>query len=146
MAEIQLGQLAAQKAGSEDVKSFAQKMVTDHTDLNDEMKPFADSLGVHPPKKLSSKDQAEYNKLNSLSGDDFDKEYLAYMLRDHHEALREFRKESENTPDPSLTAAVDKGEAVIRQHTHMVTVLAKSKGVSLPGRAGMAANTASAPQ
>ena len=139
MAEIQFGQLASQKAGSDDVKSFAQKMVTDHTELNSEMKPFAESLGVHTPKKLNSKDQAEYDKLNGLSGDEFDREYLACMLKDHHEDLREFRKESENTPDPSLKAAVDKGEVVILQHTHMVTVLAKSKGVPVPGRGGMAA-------
>ena len=139
MAEIQLGQLAAQKAGSEDVKTFAQKMITDHTDLNNDLKPFADGLGVSAPKKLSSKDQAEYDKLNSLSGDDFDKEYLAYMVKDHHEDLREFRKEAESTTDPSLRAEVDKAETVIRHHTGMVSNLARSKGVSMPGR------TASAP-
>ena len=134
MAEIQLGQLAAQKSGSDDVKTFGQKMVSDHTDLNNEMKPLADSLGVLTPKKLSNKDQAEYDKLKGLAGDDFDKEYLAYMVKDHHEDLREFRKEAESTTDPSLKAAVDKGEAVILQHTRMVSSLARAKGVPMPGR------------
>ena len=77
-AEVQLGQLAAQKASSDDVKKFGQKMVDDHTALNDQMKPFAEAAGLQPPTKLSSKDQAEYDKLNGLSGDAFDKEYLAY--------------------------------------------------------------------
>ena len=46
LAEVQLGQLAAQKASSAEVKVFGQKMVTDHTMLNNEMAPIADSMGV----------------------------------------------------------------------------------------------------
>ena len=87
-AEVQLGQLAAQKGNSDEVKKFGQKMVDDHTALNDQMKPFAEAAGLQPPTKLSPKDQAEYDKLNGLSGDDFDKEYLAYMVKDHHIDLR----------------------------------------------------------
>ena len=137
MAEVKLGQLAADKAGSDDVKSFGQKMVTDHTQLNGALQPFASNLGVTAPKKLNPKDQGEYDKLNALSGDDFDKEYLAFMVKDHHEDLREFRKEAENTTDAALKTTVDKGEVIIRQHTRMVEGLARSKGVATPGRAGM---------
>lgn len=137
MAEIRLGQLAAEKGGSDDVKTFGQKMVTDHTQLSDALQPFASSLGVSTPKKLSAKDQAEFEKLSALSGDEFDKEYLAFMVKDHHEDLREFRKETENTADASLRETVQKGEATIRQHSRMVDGIARSKGIATPGRAGM---------
>ena len=132
MAEVQLGQLASEKASSEDVKAFGQKMVKDHTQLNEEMKPIAESMGVMLPKKLSSKDQAEYDKLNGLSGEEFDKEYLTCMVKDHHADLREFRMEAANASDPTLKAAVQKGAQVIREHTTMVDSLAKSKGVATP--------------
>ena len=72
MAEVQLGQLAAQKGNSAEVKQFGQKMVEDHTRLNEQMKPIADTLGVNAPKHLNKVDQAEYDKLSSLSGDAFD--------------------------------------------------------------------------
>jgi len=134
MAEVQLGQLASQKASSEDVKDFGSKMVKDHTDLNNEMKPIAESMGVMLPKKPSQKDQAEYDKLNGLSGNDFDTEYLTYMVKDHHMDLREFRMEAASTTDPTLKTAVEKGEKVIHEHLTMVEGLAKSKGIATPTR------------
>ncbi len=136
MAEIQLGQLASEKGGSQAVKDFGQKMVTDHTTLNDSMKPICESMGVMAPKKLNKKDQAEYDKLNGLSGDAFDKEYVAYMLKDHHMDLREFRAESASAQDPALKAAVEKGQQVIQEHLQMVEKMAKDKGVGTSGSAG----------
>ena len=108
IAEVQLGELATQKAGAQDVKDFGQKMVTDHTALNNEMAPIADSMGITLPKKLSKEDQAEYNKLNTMSGDDFDIEYVSFMVKDHHLDLREFRTEAASTSDPTLKAAANK--------------------------------------
>ena len=137
-AEVQLGQLAASKGNSDEVKKFGQKMVDDHSALNEQMKPFAEAAGLKAPTKLAPKDQAEYDKLNGLSGDDFDKEYLAYMRKDHHMDLREFRKEESTTTDARLKDAVAKGESVIKEHTEMVDKLAKDKGVPAPMHKGAA--------
>jgi putative membrane protein len=133
MAEVKFGQLATQKASSGDVKAFGQKMVDDHTALNNEMAPIADSMGVRVPKNLDKKDQAEYDKLKGLSGNDFDTEYLTAMVKDHHKDLREFHDEASNATDPALKAAVQKGETVIGQHTMMVDQLAQNKGIAIPG-------------
>jgi putative membrane protein len=136
MAEVQFGQLATQKGGSDDVKAFGQKMVDDHTALNKEMGDVADTAGVMLPKHVNKEDQAEYDKLNGLSGDEFDTEYLTLMVKDHHKDLREFRMESASTQDPALREAVVKGQRVIHGHLVMVDKLAKSKGIEVPGRGG----------
>ena len=130
LAEIKLGQLASQKAGSEEVKKFAQKMVEDHTTLNQSMMPIAERMGVKAPTEPSKKDEAEYSKLNELSGMEFDKEYTAYMVKDHHKDLREFREEASTTRDPELKSAVMKGEKVIQMHSHMADQLAAKNGGS----------------
>ncbi|HEY6414306.1 MAG TPA: DUF4142 domain-containing protein [Edaphobacter sp.] len=145
MAEVQLGQLATQKAAAQDVKDFGQKMVTDHTALNNEMAPIADSLGVTLPKKLSKEDQAVFDKLNALSGDDFDKEYVIFMVKDHHQDLREFRIEATSTNDPTLKAAVDKGSKVIYEHMTMIDKMARDKGIATPGHHGSKPATPPAP-
>lgn len=136
IAEVQLGQLAAQKSSSDDVKSFGQKMVDDHTALNKEIEDLADSVGVMLPKRMNKTSQAEYDKLNGLSGDAFDTEYLTFMVKDHHQDLREFRMESANTQDEALRDVVVKGQRVVHEHMVMAEKLAKSKGIEVPGRRG----------
>jgi putative membrane protein len=136
LAEVQFGKLAAEKGASDDVKNFGQKMVDDHTKLNEKMAPIASSMGVSAPKHLNKEDQAEYNKLNSLSGDDFDKEYIAAMVKDHHTDLREFRQEATSTTDPTLKQAVDDGASVIHDHMVMIDKIAQNKGIAAPGTHG----------
>jgi putative membrane protein len=133
MAEVQLGQLAAQKSDSPNVKAFGQKMVTEHTALNEQMKQVAESLGVRAPKHLSKDDQAEYDKLNGLAGSDFDTEYLTFMVKDHHQDLREFREAAQTAADPALKEAAARAEKVIQQHLMMVDKLAKEKGIQMAG-------------
>ncbi len=97
------------------------------------MAQLADSMGVMLPKTMNKDDQAEYDKLKGLSGNDFDTEYLAYMVKDHHKDLHEFRVEAANTSaDASLHDAVVKAESVIHDHTVMVDKLAREKGVPVP--------------
>ena len=135
IAEVKLGMLAVQKGGP-DVKAFGQKMVDDHTQMNKEMAEVADSLGTMLPKKMNKDDQAEYDKLNGLSGDAFDKEYILAMAKAHREDLHEFRTEASVAADPGLAAEVVKAAFVIREHLTLVLKLAADKGVTLPPRQG----------
>jgi putative membrane protein len=130
MAEVQLGKLAQQKASASDVKQFGEQMVTDHTKLNDQMQQLAPALGVTPPTQLSAKDQALQQKLENLSGDQFDKEYLKAMVSDHKKDLSEFRKEAGTTQNPQLKDAAQQGATVIQSHLRMVEGLAKTHQVS----------------
>jgi len=130
--EIKLSQLAAGKTNDPAVKSFANKMITDHTALEQQMKPFADQWGLTPASHLDAEHQDLYEKLNGLSGEAFDKEYMGAMDKDHHKALGEFQAESE-TAQGSFKQAVSQGEKVIAQHTKMADELAGKLGVSASG-------------
>ena len=102
MAEVQLGQLAAQKASSDDVKDFGQKMVDDHTMLNNEMAPIADSMGVRAAEEHQQRRPGRVRQAQRPSGNDFDTEYLSFMVKDHQQDLREFRTEAASAADPTL--------------------------------------------
>jgi putative membrane protein len=134
LAQVQFGQLAAQKGGSDDVKALGRQMVEDHTALNENLKAVGDSMGVMVPKHISKEDQAELDKLNGLSGDAFDTEYLTMMVKEHHHDLRGFRVEAVGTQDAALREAVEKGAQTIHEHLVKVDELAKSKGIEVPHR------------
>ena len=123
--EIQLGKLAEQKASNPDVKAFGQRMVTDHTRLTEKMKPFADEWGIAAPTALSPDAQKEYDKLQGLSGKDFDKEYIDDMVTDHTKDLKAFTKEVNDTHDAKFKVAVEQGKSVVAAHKNMAYDLKK---------------------
>ena len=132
LLEVKLGELAAQKGSTPEVKDLGQKMVADHAAMNADLGTLADSIGIMVPKKISKDGQAEFDKLNALSGPAFDTEYLTVMVKDHHQDMREFRQEVVATSDTALQAAIVKAGKVIREHTMMVDKLATEKGIPVP--------------
>ena len=129
-AEIQLGQLAQQKSQSEDVKQFAQKMVEEHTQLSEQMKPIAQQLGVKEPKGPSKKDKQLMAKLEGLSGPQFDEAYIQAMVKDHKEDLKEFKNEAQSALNQNVKQAAQQGAGVISQHLQMIEQIAQSHNVA----------------
>ena len=123
--EIQLGKLAEEKGTNPDVKAFGRRMVTDHTKLGEKMKPFADSWGLTAPTALSPDAQKEYDKLQGMSGNDFDKEYISDMVSDHSKDLDAFTKEVKDTKDAKFKVAVEQGKSVVAAHKNMAYDLKK---------------------
>ncbi len=128
MAEIKLAQLALTKSSNDDVKGFAQKMVDDHTKLQETMKPFVEQAGLTPPSDLNAQHQMLDKKLSALSGDAFDKQYIAAMVKDHKKDLSEFKTEVSSTKNPQLKDAVSQGQQVIQEHTTMIEGIAQKNG------------------
>lgn len=132
--EITFSKLALQKSTNPQVKAYAQKMITDHTKLESEMKPEADKLGVAPASALDSQHQQLYDQMNQLSGTDFDKQYMTAMSTDHHKSLDAFKSEESSTQDAQLKPVVKKGEKVVAQHTAMADKMqTKMGGASASG-------------
>jgi putative membrane protein len=129
MAEVKLGQLAAQKGNSDDVKQFGQKMVDDHTKLGDQMKGVAGQIGVTPPTMITPMDKALETKLEALSGDAFDKAYIQAMVKDHRKDLMDFNKEASTGSSSTVKDAATQGSQVIAEHLKMIQQIAKAHGV-----------------
>jgi len=140
IADIKLGELAVQKGGPE-VKELAQRMIDDHNTMNKDMASVADSMGVMLPKKMNKESQAEYDKLNGLSGKEFDEEYLTYMAKVHYQDLHAFHMEASVAADPGLQSEVVKALGMMHQHLGQITTTAKNEGVTLPPRPPRPART-----
>jgi putative membrane protein len=123
--EIALSKVAEEKATDPDVKAFAEKMVKEHTEMTDSMKPFAEQWGLTPPMGPDADHQKEIDKLNGMSGKDFDKEYIDQMMTDHTKALSAFTTEAKDTKDMEFRTAVLKGKTMVAAHKNMAYSLKK---------------------
>ena len=81
LIDVEAGKLALEKSQNTDVRAFAQRMVGDHTAVNDQALALAKKLNVTPednPTSQSLTKQAETTreKLTGLTGAAFDKAYV----------------------------------------------------------------------
>ena len=104
MMEVAMGQVAQEKAQSDDVKSFGKRMVTDHGKANDELKSIASNKGFQLPTKEPS------TKWTS------DKAYMDMMVKDHEKDLAEFKEEASSGSDPDVKKFADDTAKVIQEH------------------------------
>jgi putative membrane protein len=116
MMEVELGQIAQQKAVSHRVKDFGAMMVQDHTAANDDLKSRVSSLDVALPSMVNEEDQKEMDKLSKKQGKDFDKAYMNMMLDDHKKDVAEFRKAADKCTEPSLKDFASKTLPVLEKH------------------------------
>lgn len=129
LAEVQMGQLAQQKSNSDDVKDFGRKMVEDHTKLGEQMTRVASEIHVASPKSPTMMQQMEIKKLKGMSGDNFDREYIKEMVKDHESDLNDFKKEAASGHSDVVKSAAQQGADVIAQHLSAVHRLADSRHI-----------------
>ena len=128
MAEVQLGQLAADKASSNDVKDFGKQMSDDHSKANDQLKSIAAQKGVTLPTDLNAKDKAEKDRLSKLSGEQFDKAYMQAMVKDHVKDVSEFKKESSMAKDNDVKNFASQTLPTLESHLEKAKTVAASVG------------------
>lgn len=111
MAEVQLGNLAAQRATSPQVKQFAQTMVEDHTKANEELKQIASQLNVQLPTELDQEHRDLEEKLSKLQGEEFDREYMSAMVDGHEEAINKVEDRANRASQTTSSAGTESPEA-----------------------------------
>lgn len=134
VAQEQMGQLAQQKSSSDDVKEFGQKMAQIHEQLSDQLKPAAQKLGVNEPKEPSKKDKQEIAKMQTLTGADFDAEFIRAMTKTQQSDLKDFKDEAQGGQDPNLQQVAKMDEPVLNQHLQLLQQLAQTHNVTLESK------------
>ena len=129
LMEVQMGQIAQQKAESPDVKAFGQRMVTDHGKAGDELKALAQQKGVTLPEQTADKHKKEMAKLDKSVGHNFDRMYMEMMVKDHVKDVAEFRRASKKVKDPDLNAWANKTLPTLESHLQQAREVAQKLGM-----------------
>ena len=136
LAEVQLGQLATEKAASPEVKQFGQRMVDDHTKANDRLKQIAQQHGIAVSDKLDAKDAATKARLEKLSGKEFDRAYMHDMVTDHTKDVTEFKREANSGKDSTVKNFAEQTVPTLEDHLKEAKSIAPKVGAGSESRSG----------
>ena len=123
IAEVELGQLAAQKAQSPEVKQFAQRLIADHTRANNELKQIATSKNVTLPTEIKPAQKETHERLSRLTGAEFDREFMAVMVESHDRSVNAFQDKADNAADADIKAFATKTLPTLQEHFRMAREL-----------------------
>ena len=113
--EVELAEIAQQKATSPAVKEFAEMMIADHTRIFNELKKLATDKHILLPIELEQEQTDQLNKLKALSGSEFDESYMRLMVRSHEQAVKDFETGARNRDRHVNKLASDKIET-LKEH------------------------------
>ena len=126
LAEVTLGQMAADKGESKEVKEFGRRMVQDHGKANEELKSIATAVGVPLPTEMSSEAKAFQQRLENLSGAEFDRAYMDEMLKDHAKDVSMFEKQAGDGQNAQVKEWAQKTLPTLREHLALAQSTAKN--------------------
>ncbi len=132
MAEIQAAQLAQTTSHSAKVKMFAQKMITDHTQADDQLKQIATSKGATLPTTVNDMEMQQMTTLQGEKGRQFDHDYLTGQVTDHTQMVQVFQTEAQNGTDPDLKKFAADTLPIIQSHEDLakkMTMMPMHKGM-----------------
>ena len=116
MLEVQAGRLAQQEGLLQEVKSYGQRMVTDHIQANDKLKALASQLNITLPDSMSQEHLEQLQKLRNADGAEFDRQYMDLMVSSHENAVSMFEDASNNMENVEVKSFASNTLPILRQH------------------------------
>lgn len=126
MLEVEVGKVALAQGSNGEVKAFAQRMVSDHSKANDELKTIANGKNISISDKLDKNHQAKLTALKAKHGADFDKAYSTEMMKGHEQAVALFKQAStSSTVNADLQLFARKTLPTLQEHMQLAMKLPK---------------------
>ena len=125
MMEAHLGQMAADQASSQDVKTYAQMLVTDHTADYQQLGILAAKAGLTVPTGLDAAHNKMIAPFEKLKGAAFDSRYVQTMIAGHTEAIGVYTKESSDAQSADVKAYATATLPTLQKHLDGAKALSK---------------------
>jgi putative membrane protein len=130
LAEAEMGQLAEQKATTPAIKEFGRWMATDHGLANKWLAAVIREEHESLQPSLTAEQRQLKQKLEGLSGTQFDEQYIEHMVQDHEKTVPIFEKEAKEGHNPAIKSYAENLTPVLEQHLIEVKELAGNGGMA----------------
>ena len=125
VAEMALGQLAADSSQTPAIKEFGQMMVNDHANAQGGLVALASQYGVTPHDTPDQEHIALLQKLLTLKGREFDSLYIHSQVADHFEAVTLFQTAYDLGNNRELGTYITSTLPTLQQHLQHAQALAQ---------------------
>jgi putative membrane protein len=119
LAEIATGRLALRESENSTVRSYARRMITDHTAAQRKLRAIANALDTSVPSRPSPQQRRDAARLASLEGSAFDRKYLTRQIVSHRQTLGICLLELDSGRVGDLRAYASATAPVVRMHLGM---------------------------
>lgn len=122
--EERLGQYAADHAAMDEVKQLGRQMAADHEADLKNIEQLASEHGLQLTKHdrdLSPQQKETYDRLTSLRGAGFDKEYTKLELSVHNRQISEYMRERDLAADQAVKDYAANALPSLQEHKKMAT-------------------------
>lgn len=116
IAEIETAKLAIEQGESPEVKSFAEKMIEDHTKLNEDLRKLAQEKNLEVSDDATLMDQAKAMILEMRDGEGFDDHYTSNQVNAHEQTIELFENAAENVNDEDVRELAKDSLEKLREH------------------------------
>jgi putative membrane protein len=128
LMEIRLGQLAQSRASNSAVKQFGQRMVTDHTNMQQQLTSLATTGGVSFTPAVDSDHERQINRVERFTGADFDRAYMRLMIQAHQDDLEQFRTQAQSARSTQVRNLASTTVPLLQQHASLAAQVGAQVG------------------
>lgn len=127
LAEVAVGELAKQKTRNEQVRRYGDRLTADHRAANEKLAPIASKYQIQLPGGPDSEAQATHDRLATLSGVQFDREFVQEAISDHEKDIDKYTKAISQLQNPELRAYANQTVPTLRQHLQLAQQIARAQ-------------------
>jgi putative membrane protein len=133
LAEIDMAQVALQNSGTGDVKDFANMIKIDHTSALEDLTELMKDTNVPQPKSIPVELQQDISRMRSLTGGEFDREFVNMIVSEHQKAIEMFRDQQSTAQNQDVKKYVEDTLPRLEMHLEKAQRL-QTKVFSTPDR------------
>ena len=123
-AEVNAGNLAAERGASPAVKDYGRRLASDHGAHLQKVQALADRMHVRLPAGAPPDARAEARRLERLRGRAFDRAFARAMVTDHQKAIALFEAQARRG-DRETSGLARATLPTLREHLRMARDLAR---------------------
>jgi putative membrane protein len=133
LAEMDMAQIALQNSATGDVRDLANMIKRDHTSALEDLTELMKGKNVSQPKSIPARTQQDIGRMKTLTGGEFDREFVNMIVSEHQKAIEMFRDQQSTAQNQDVKKYVEDTLPRLEMHLEKAQRL-QTKVFSTPDR------------